>query len=174
MGHSEESIKTFEIAKPHTIKKFDLVENYVDEWARKILGVPNSKGVVFIDCMCNRGIYTSENGDYVMGTPIRVARKLDAIIQNYNDKNAILFFNDLSYEKVSTLESILSKDDLKHIHVFFSAVDASDFLKKFDLSKYNHYNKLLFYDPYIASIDWDAITPFFTLLGRSNYQSHGA
>ena len=31
-------------AKPHTIKKFELIERYVDEWARKILGYNGKTG----------------------------------------------------------------------------------------------------------------------------------
>ena len=42
-------------AAPHTIKKFELIESYVDEWARKILGFGQSKGVIHIDCMSNSG-----------------------------------------------------------------------------------------------------------------------
>ena len=49
-------------AKPHTIKKFELIERYVDEWARKILGYDGkdgregSKGIIYIDCMSNSGV----------------------------------------------------------------------------------------------------------------------
>lgn len=52
-------IKIITEAKPHTIKKFELIEKYVDEWARKILGykgkngLNGSKGIIYIDCMSN-------------------------------------------------------------------------------------------------------------------------
>ncbi|MDR3601417.1 MAG: hypothetical protein P4L49_13210 [Desulfosporosinus sp.] len=49
------------IAKPHTLKKFELISRYVDEWARKILGYPKSQGIIYIDCMCNCGMYYDEH-----------------------------------------------------------------------------------------------------------------
>ena len=67
-------------AAPHTIKKFELIESYVDEWARKILGFGQSKGVIYIDCMSNSGLYYNEKKNLVEGTAIRVARKLNDII----------------------------------------------------------------------------------------------
>ena len=36
----------------------------------------DEKGIVFIDCMCNSGIYHDENGETVYSTPIRVSRIL--------------------------------------------------------------------------------------------------
>ena len=46
---------------PHTIKKIELIEAYVEAWAYKLLEygrqTQNCKGIVFIDCMCNSGIY---------------------------------------------------------------------------------------------------------------------
>ena len=93
-------------AKPHTIKKFELIERYVDEWARKILGYngkagqDGSKGVIFIDCMCNSGEYRDIDGIYVEGTALRVAKKLNEIILNYPGKEAVLIFNDISSDRV--------------------------------------------------------------------------
>ena len=76
-------------AKPHTIKKFELIERYVDEWARKILGYngkdgrEGSKGIIYIDCMSNSGVYRDENGNQIDGTALRVAKKLNDIVTNY-------------------------------------------------------------------------------------------
>ena len=50
-------IVTITKISPHTVKKFELIEKYVDEWARKILGfngtngLSGSKGIIYIDCM---------------------------------------------------------------------------------------------------------------------------
>ena len=88
-------------AKPHTIKKFELIERYVDEWARKILGFKGkygnngSKGVIYIDCMSNSGVYKDIEGQLIDGTALRVAKRLNDIIPNYQGKHAILIFNDL-------------------------------------------------------------------------------
>lgn len=87
-------------AKPHTLKKFELIEKYVDEWARKILGFngvngqEGSKGVIYIDCMSNSGLYYDTDGKLVDGTALRVVKRLNAIIQNYPNKEAIVIFND--------------------------------------------------------------------------------
>ena len=39
------------IAKPHTIKKFELIESYIETWVQKLLNNPKCKRIVFIDCM---------------------------------------------------------------------------------------------------------------------------
>ena len=40
-------------ANPHTIKKFELIEKYVEAWAHKLLQNQYCSGLVFIDCMSN-------------------------------------------------------------------------------------------------------------------------
>ena len=50
-------------AHPHTIKKFELVEGYVKSWIHKLMNNPDCKEVVFIDCMCNSGIYKDNDGE---------------------------------------------------------------------------------------------------------------
>ena len=44
---------TFELdqAKPHSIKKFEIISEYADAWARKILGYSKSEGIVYVDCI---------------------------------------------------------------------------------------------------------------------------
>ena len=56
---SSNNDKLISIAKPHTIKKFELIESYVETWAQKLLQNNWCEGIVFIDCMCNSGIYTT-------------------------------------------------------------------------------------------------------------------
>ena len=160
-------------AKPHTIKKFELIERYVDEWARKILGYngkagqDGSKGVIFIDCMCNSGEYRDIDGNYVEGTALRVAKKLNEIILNYPGKEAVLIFNDISSDRVEHLQSLIDKADLENIVVSYNSGDCNTFLKGLDLTTYQQqYNTLLLYDPYNASIDWEAITPFLNRWGE--------
>ena len=43
-------------------KKFELIEAYVKEWAPKLLNYHKCNGIVFIDCMCNSGLYKDDNG----------------------------------------------------------------------------------------------------------------
>lgn len=40
-------------ASPHTIKKFELIEEYIKSWAQKLLLTESCNGLIFIDCMCN-------------------------------------------------------------------------------------------------------------------------
>lgn len=165
-------VETITKISPHTVKKFELIEKYVDEWARKILGIkgvngmPGSKGVIYIDCMCNSGLYEVD-GNIVEGTALRVAKKLNEIISNYPGKEAILIFNDLLPERVELLRSEIEKANLSNIIVSYSNGDCDVFLKGLNLSDYQKsYNTLLLYDPYNASIDWSAIKPYLNRWGE--------
>ena len=165
-------VETITKISPHTVKKFELIEKYVDEWARKILGfkgangLPGSKGVIYIDCMCNSGLYEVD-GNIVEGTALRVAKKLNEIISNYPGKEAILIFNDLLPERVELLRSEIEKANLNNIIVSYSDGDCDVFLKGLNLSGYQQrYNTLLLYDPYNASIDWSAIKPYLNRWGE--------
>ena len=165
-------VETITKISPHTVKKFELIEKYVDEWTRKILGIkgvngmPGSKGVIYIDCMCNSGLYEVD-GNIVEGTALRVAKKLNEIISNYPGKEAILIFNDLLPERVELLRSEIEKANLSNIIVSYSNGDCDVFLKGLNLSDYQKsYNTLLLYDPYNASIDWSAIKPYLNRWGE--------
>ena len=60
-------------AHPHTIKKFELIEEYIKSWSQKLMLYENCNTLVFIDCMCNAGIYkdgdscTMMTGTWLMG-----------------------------------------------------------------------------------------------------------
>lgn len=160
-------------AKPHTVKKFELIERYVDEWARKILGFngtegrEGSRGVVYIDCMCNSGRYTDVDGNPIEGTALRVAKKLNAIIQGYPDREAILIFNDLEKARVQHLRKEIEDANLTNISVSYNVGDCNTFLRGLNISTFsNQYNTLLLYDPYRAAIDWDAIKPYLNRWGE--------
>lgn len=165
-------VETITKISPHTVKKFELIEKYVDEWARKILGfngtngLPGSKGIIYIDCMCNSGIYEVD-GNTVEGTALRVAKKLNEIISNYPGKEAILIFNDLLSERVEVLRTEIEKANLNNIIVSYNNGDCDVFLKGLNLSDYQQrYNTLLLYDPYKADIDWSAVKPFLNCWGE--------
>lgn len=53
-------------ANPHTIKKFELIEKYVEAWAHKLLQNQYCSGLVFIDCMSNSGEYVDDDGKQVL------------------------------------------------------------------------------------------------------------
>ena len=52
-------------ASPHTIKKFELIEEYIKSWAEKLLLTGSCNGLIFIDCMCNSGVYIDDAGQVV-------------------------------------------------------------------------------------------------------------
>lgn len=160
-------------AKPHTIKKFELIEKYVESWAYKILnyhgkpGYAPANGVIFIDCMSNSGVYRDIDGNRVDGTALKVAKCLNNVLVNYPDKKAILIFNDLESQRVDHLKSEIEKLQLDHVEVYYKNQDCNAFLRELDLDSYkNKYHTLLLYDPYNASIDWDAITPYLNRWGE--------
>ena len=94
------------IAKPHTIKKFELIESYIETWVQKLLNNPKCKRIVFIDCMCNSGVYQTTEGETVYGTPVRVARILRDAAGQYPSKQIYIYLNDNDSEKIEFIESI--------------------------------------------------------------------
>lgn len=154
-------------AHPHTIKKFELVEAYVQTWAQKLLQNPICKKIVFIDCMCNSGVYTDDSGNEVYGTPIRVARILRDTAGQYPRKKIYMYLNDNSLGKIELLKEKLpgEKNNFKYS---ITVGDGNDLLKKIGPQLQNadgiHY--FLFYDPFEATIDWEALAPFFRSWGE--------
>lgn len=163
MNKKNNIIDPINIAKPHTIKKFELLSSYVAEWSRKILGYPKSNGIIYIDCMCNCGMYYDEKGNLIEGTAIRVIKLLNEITTNYPSKKAILFFNDIDRLSVEKLQEFVNKINHDQLEIYFSINDANKFLKNLNIKKYSYFNTLLLYDPYDAAIDWDAISPFLNI-----------
>ena len=154
------------IARPHTLKKFELISRYVDEWARKILGYEKSNGVVYIDCMSNCGMYYNEMGKLVEGTAILVVKILNNIMKNYGDKKALIFFNDIEEDRVNRLKQYIDCIDHQNLNISYNVGDASQFLKSLVKRKFERFNTLMIYDPYDASIDWDAINPYLKIWGE--------
>ena len=73
-------------ASPHTIKKFELIEEYIKSWAQKLLLTESCNGLIFIDCMCNSGVYTDDAGQLVKGTAYASQRHLGKIKKLYGEK----------------------------------------------------------------------------------------
>ena len=154
-------------ASPHTIKKFELIETYVKTWAQKLLNNQYCNGLVFIDCMCNSGEYYDDNHKQVFGTAVRVSKVLREAAGQYPGKQISLYFNDISDEKVCHLEQLIEKDK-SNFHIHTSIGDGNELLKKIgqNLSHISNIYYLLVYDPYDATIDWNAIFPFLNNWGE--------
>lgn len=147
----------------HTIKKFEVIEKYVEAWSQKLANNDMCKNLVFIDCMCNSGEYVDSSGNMVRGTAFRVFSILKDVAKQYSNKNIIVYFNDLDLRKVEHLEQLINSMELSHnMNVSFSSIDANVLLKD-NLGKIcsiSGTHCLLLYDPYKAEIDWGAIIPF--------------
>ena len=157
---------TISRASLHTQKKFELIEKYIKSWAPKLLNNPSCKGLIFIDCMCNSGVYHDDNEKIIDGTPLRVSRILRDFAGQYRDKQVFLYFNDLDTAKTDLLRTKVPKDTY-NFHIEITNKDASELLQIIGpkLNQANlHY--FLLYDPYDADIDWEALLPFFRHWGE--------
>lgn len=154
-------------ASPHTIKKFELIESYVKSWAQKLMQNKYCNGIIFIDCMCNSGIYRDESGTEVFGTPIRVSRILRDVAGQYPNKKVYVYLNDNSEEKIAELKKHLPSEN-SNFRYSITTKDGNLLLKEMGgkLSQRKRLHFFLLYDPYDASIDWSALAPFFRSWGE--------
>lgn len=164
---SSNNRKVISKASPHTVKKFDLIEEYIKSWAQKMMLNDACNGLVFIDCMCNSGIYTDVEGKFVKGTPMRVAEALLDVARTYTQKQVFLYLNDNSGDKIEELKKHLPAEE-RNFRIVTSVGDGNELLKTIgsQLKQTKHLHFFLLYDPYDASIDWDALLPFFRNWGE--------
>lgn len=158
-------------AKPHTVKKFELIEEYAMPWAQKLLNNDFCEGIIFIDCMCNSGVYHDIDGNIVYGTPVRVAKILTTVADQYPAKQIFAYFNDKSEAKVKLLQETIEGQGFGkrgNLHIQYSHKDGNSLLKDMgkQLNRDNKLHYFLLYDPYDASIDWEALAPFFRFWGE--------
>lgn len=156
---------------PHTIKKFELVESYIQTWVQKLMNNKYCDGVIFIDCMCNSGVYYDENGKIVYGTPVRVTKILRDASWQYPEKHIQVYLNDLSEEKIDLLKTTLNEQALgarSNYTMTITTQDGNELLKQIGpkLTNDQKYHYFLFYDPFQAEIDWEALAPFFRCWGE--------
>lgn len=163
---SSNNNETISRASLHTQKKFELIEKYIMPWAQKLMNNSSCKGLVFIDCMCNSGLYRDENGATIEGTPLRVAHILRDIAGQYPSKQVYLYFNDRDAAKTALLSEKVPKGTA-NFHIKITSKDASELLKaigpKLDQPNLHYF---LLHDPYDANIDWEALLPFFRYWGE--------
>ena len=154
-------------ASPHTIKKFELIQEYIKCWAQKLMLNDSCNGLVFIDCMCNSGVYKDKEGELVNGTPIRVTDVLLDVARTYPHKQVYIYYNDMNQAKIDELKKHLPEDE-RNYRIVTSVGDANELLKTIgpQLSQTSHLHYFLLYDPYDASIDWEALIPFFRNWGE--------
>lgn len=156
------------VAPPHSIKKFELISEYVKAWIQILLQNDKCRGIVYIDCMSNSGLYRNDDGKEIEGTPILVSEIIaDAMIQ-YPDKKAYIYFNDLDSGKIELLKTRLPKQT-SNFTIYTESMDANELLRKIGTqfaTMFNNMHFLLVYDPYDAHIEWDAMMPFLKNWGE--------
>lgn len=154
-------------ASPHTIKKFELIEEYIKSWAQKLLLTESCNGIIFIDCMCNSGVYTDDAGQLVKGTAVRVSEALREVSRTYTEKNIHIYLNDKDKARVDELKKYLPQDE-RNFKIVTSCCDAHELLRTIGPQLYGtvHLHYFLLYDPYDATIDWEALLPFFRNWGE--------
>lgn len=153
----------------HTIQKSNLVSNYVENWSYKLLSFDACEKIVYIDCMCNDGIYKYKEKEE-KGTPIKVVEKLYNAAIKYPNKKILILFNDIKKDNIEKLKYRIQnriQSLPENLVIEYSISDSSIFLvnsvKK--VIKPN-VNTLLFYDPYDVRIDWEAINPYLNDWGE--------
>ena len=156
------------VASLHTIKKFELISEYVKVWINILMLNPKCKGIVYIDCMSNSGVYRNEAGEEIKGTPLLVSDIIAEAMTRYTDKQAYLYFNDKDEDKIEMLNTRLPKQT-GNFHVDTEVMDANELLRKFGTqfsTVFQDMHFLLVYDPYDAHIEWDAMMPFLKNWGE--------
>ena len=154
-------------ASPHTIKKFELIEEYIKSWAQKLLLTESCNGLIFIDCMCNSGVYTDDAGQLVKGTAVRVSEALREASRTYTEKNIHIYLNDKDKARIDELKKHLPQDE-RNFKIVTSYSDAHELLRTIGPQLYGtgHLHYFLLYDPYDATIAWEALLPFFRNWGE--------
>lgn len=162
------------VAHHHTKLKFKLVAKYVASWIQKLMNYDRCSQVYYIDCMCNSGEYSSENGERISGTPIEVTKILLDAALKYPNKKITIVFNDKQENKINHLKSLIEriKENLKivpeNLEIEYFNSDANELLLHLASKIYNEpfCHSLLFYDPYQADIHWNALKPFLNRWGE--------
>lgn len=154
-------------ASPHTIKKFELIEEYIKSWAEKLLLTGSCNGLIFIDCMCNSGVYIDDAGQVVKGTAVRVSEVLWEVARTYTDNNIHIYLNDKDKARVDELKKHLPQDE-RNFKIVTSCSDAHELLLTIGPQLYGtgNFHYFLLYDPYDATIDWKSLLPFFRNWGE--------
>lgn len=156
------------VAPPHSIKKFELISEYVKAWINILMLNKKCRGIVYIDCMSNSGVYKDDEGNEIKGTPLLVSEIIAEAMTRYTDKQAYIYFNDLDERKIDLLETRLPKK-ASNLIIYTESMDANVLLRKIGSqfsTMFSDMHFLLVYDPYDAHIEWDAMMPFLKNWGE--------
>ena len=147
--------KSLDSKKEQTSYKIDFIAAYIEKWLFVTTNSPQFDKLVFIDCMCNAGVYADDD----FGTPIRVLRLFQEAAIQYPNKEFHLVFNDYDIKRIAICESIIGemrKEEvvtLNNLTTCLSCLDVNEFVSNtelFDKLIQKRTAAVLFVDPYDA------------------------
>ena len=103
------------------------------------------KGLIFIDCMSNSGIYMDDAGEHVKVTAVLVSEALPGLARTYIDKAVYIYLNDKDAERADELRKHLPQNE-RNFQIVTSSSDAHELLKTIGPQLYrtvhSHYFRL--------------------------------
>lgn len=100
---------------------------YVKKWAIISAERKDITEIVFIDCMCNAGVY--KDGDFC--TSIEILLVFNECAKQHNDKLFKLYLNDIDNGKLDVLNSVLSTIKIpSNVKVYIDNLDVNVYLNK--------------------------------------------
>lgn len=135
--------------KQQTDYKIKYVTEYVRQWVIISSERTDISDIVFIDCMCNAGVYY--DGD--LCTSIEVMQIFSEAAEQHPSKNYVLRLNDIDSEKIDILKCVITKlrKKLPNFLIYISNKDVNEYLEQINNSaSVFGYGKsvVLYVDPY--------------------------
>lgn len=142
----KENEKILDEAKLHTQYKIKYIKDYVRRWLNVAVN-SSQKNIVFIDSMCNAGIY--KNG--IKGTCIEIIELFIEYAKEYQSKQFYVFLNDYDRDKIRVLNELISNYNmLNNLKISIKNKDVVEYLSLL-IEKNTFSNScftLLYTDPY--------------------------
>ena len=146
-----ENIKDIDEKNQQTTYKIKYISNYVENWARVLSNAEYTDRLVFIDCMCNAGIY--KDGDFC--TAIEVLKIFKKFAYSFPEKKYCLYVNDLSKKRMKifkkVVEVVLGESLLENLEINYNNMDVNEYVN-LQTTKHTEFNypnvTILYVDPY--------------------------
>ena len=150
--------------KAQTTYKINYVSSYIQKWILVHLNRPGIKEIIFVDCMCNAGIYKDGN----FATSMRVLQIFIDAAQHHKDKQFRLFLNDKDRDKVEIIrmvaDKLLNANPNENVRVFFQNDDVNEYLNDKTIFHRNFDKEsaiVLYVDPYdFGTVNIDILSEF--------------
>lgn len=139
-------MKELDEIKEQSRKKIELVDEYVDNWLYVVENVSGKNEIIFIDCMCNSGIYKNNE----KGTAVVVLEKFVKHAKEHPYKKYELYLNDYDKDKIIILKNVMDNIDRPaNVLINYSNTDVNAYLHSLKRNKkFNNAFILIFVDPF--------------------------